>query len=116
MTGMRALRSLMLAIVALAGVAAMLLSGPLGFGYRRATVEKDPLGATLVAASARGPLRVDSLRSGGEAEHAGLRLGDSIDAVNGRPARSTTEIAQALTKHNLAVLHVRRAGHASSGR
>lgn len=107
MNGMRSLRSLMLAIVVLAGIAAILLSRQVGYRHRI----EDPLGATLVPASARGPLLVDSLRSGGEAEHAGLRVGDRIEAVDSRAARSKRDVEHALATRHSVLLHVRRAGH-----
>ncbi|WP_025560942.1 PDZ domain-containing protein [Sphingomonas sp. UNC305MFCol5.2] len=109
MNGMRSLRSLMLAIVVLAGIAAVLLSRQVG--YRHQTGGEDSLGATLVPASAAGPLLVDSLRSGGEAEHAGLRVGDRIEAVGSRAARSKRDVEHALATHHSVLLHVRRAGH-----
>lgn len=107
MTGMRRLRSLVLIIVIVAGTAAMLMSRHLVSGARD---RQDPFGATLVPASAAGPLLVDSLRSGGEAEQAGLRVGDRIDAVDGRAARARRDVDRALAAHRQVTLHVRRAG------
>lgn len=107
MTGMRPLRSLVLMIVIVAGIAAMLMSRD--FSHHR-TGRQDPLGATLVAASGAGPLLVDSLRSGGEAERAGLRVGDRIETIGNRAARSNGDLERALAVHDAVILHVRRAG------
>lgn len=107
MTGMRPLRSLVLIIVIVAGAAAMLMSRNLA-SHR--PDRQDPFGATLVPASAAGPLLVDSLRSGGEAEQAGLRIGDRIEAVDSRAVRSRREVERALAAHHPVTLHVRRAG------
>lgn len=107
MPGMRPLRSLMLLIVVAAGAVAMVLSWNLP---RHRDDRQDPLGATLMPASAAGPLLVDSLRSGGAAEQAGLRVGDRIEAVDSRTARSKRDVARALRSHRPVILHVRRAG------
>ncbi|NIJ21527.1 S1-C subfamily serine protease [Sphingomonas naasensis] len=107
MTDMRPLRSLLLVIVALAAAAALWLSLAVP---RHRDDRLDPLGATLMPASAAGPLLVDSLRSGGAAEQAGLRVGDRIVAVDGRAARSRRDVARALRSHRPVILHVRRAG------
>lgn len=107
MTGMRPLRSLVLVIVLLAGAIAMLMSRDLA---RHRDGRQDPLGATLVPASSAGPLLVDSLRSGGEAERAGLHIGDRIEAVDNQAVRSRDDIERALAAHHPVTLHVRRDG------
>lgn len=108
MRDMRSLRSLVLVIVAAAGLAAMVMSRDLV--YHRRAGQQDPFGATMVPMSAGGPLLIDSLRSGGEAEQAGLRVGDRVDAVDSRAARSGRDVEQALAAHHRITLHVRRAG------
>ena len=107
MTSMRPLRSLMLIIVLVAGAIAILMSRDLT-GHRDG--RPDPLGATLVPASSAGPLLVDSLRSGGEAERAGLHVGDRLETVDDRAVRSRGDIERALAAHHPVTLHVRRDG------
>ncbi len=108
MRGMRRLRSLVLAIVISAGLAAILMSRDL---TRHHDIRpEDPFGATMVSMPAGGPLLVDSLRSGGEAEQAGLRVGDRIDAVDSRRPRSTRDVEKAFAAHHQVSLQVRRGG------
>ena len=108
MRGMRRLRSLALGIVVLAGLAAIWMSRDIARHHY--VGGEDPFGATMAPMSAGGPLLVDSLRSGGEAEQAGLRVGDRIDAVDSRHPRSTRDVEKAFAAHHRVSLQVRRGG------
>lgn len=108
MRGMRRLRSLALAIALFAGLAAILMSRDLTRHHK--VRPEDPFGATMVSMPAGGPLLVDSLRSGGEAEQAGLRVGDRIAAVDNRRPRSTSDVEKAFAAHHRVSLQVRRDG------
>jgi S1-C subfamily serine protease len=69
----------------------------------------DRLGAVLtLAPGQRHTLLVDSLRSGGIAEQAGLRVGDRIEAIDARAPGDADAIGEALRAARHVALHVRR--------
>ncbi|MBB5697880.1 PDZ domain-containing protein [Sphingomonas yantingensis] len=105
---MRALR----VVTALTLLAAM-LAGVLAWrgvvAHRRE--DRDWLGAVLtVAPGKRHTLLVDSLRSGGIAEQAGLRVGDRIETIDARAPADADAIGDALGAEAHVALHVRRGG------
>lgn len=103
---MRALRvatALMLLAAMLAGVLAW--HGVVA--HRRGG--QDRLGAVLTPMPGRRhALLVDSLRTGGLAERAGLRVGDRIEAIDARLPGDAEAIGDALGTRDHIALHVRR--------
>jgi len=87
-----ALLALMAAAVALHGLRAQRIAA------------EAALGATL----AGGRPVVTSLRSGGLADHAGLEVGDVVEAVDGHPTRSLAELDHAVASGTPAGLRIRR--------
>lgn len=99
---------LAIGIAALALAGAMASIGAMQRADAPAPAPIDALGLTLTRAGQRGMLVVDSLRSRGDAERAGVRVGDLIEAVNGEPAASVRQVARALPVHRPIDFRVRR--------
>lgn len=105
---MRALR-IVTALTLLAAVLAGVLAWRGVVAHRRE--DGDRLGAVLTAVPGeRRTLLVDSLRHGGIAEQAGLRVGDRIEAIDARPPGDADAIGDALAAEPHVALHVRRGG------
>ena len=106
----RALRQLRRALIVFLVVA---LAGALvSMRVMRAsrTPDADMLGATVAAPAGGTPaaLTVTSLRAGGVAERAGIRVGDVVEAIDGHGATSLAPIEQAVASGDGVDLRVRR--------
>ncbi|KQN03890.1 hypothetical protein ASE78_02165 [Sphingomonas sp. Leaf25] len=93
-------RILGVAVVAVAGVATAMVDGPRSIAIGGATFAGQVDAAGLV---------VTSLRSGGAAQGAGLRVGDVVDGVDGVAHPGVARLAAAAHGTH-AVLHVRPRG------
>lgn len=83
-----------------------------GLTQRAQVVADRSHGLDATVANAPRALLVDSLREGGDAERAGLRVGDRIEAVDHQRVKSRTAIDRTLISHHHARLQVRRGGRA----
>ena len=89
------------ALAVLALVAALLAANGL---WRRQGEGAATIGVTLA-----GPQPVvTSLRTGGLADRAGLRVGDVVEAIDGRAAGSPDEAERAMALHRPGYLRIRR--------
>jgi predicted metalloprotease with PDZ domain len=100
------LRRATLALLVLAALGAL-------FSYRATRWDHAPddaLGATLapVAAARPGGVLVTSLRADGAAARAGLLVGDRLDSVDGRPARSLADVERAMASGDRLSVRVHR--------
>lgn len=84
--------------------------GYAGLQLETRTVERAALGFVALQ-SFGGPVTVDSVTPGSEAEQAGLERGDVLVLVNGQPAEASADMESVLRAGAKIKLRVRRGGH-----
>ncbi|WP_294393261.1 PDZ domain-containing protein [uncultured Sphingomonas sp.] len=105
---MRVIRHIAVVIILLAGICTILSLRLVRSGRDGSPHPAESMGAVLAPSVQPPMLVVDSLRVGGAAEQAGLRVGDLIETVDGDSVPSLAAADQALAGRGPLDIHVRR--------